>query len=88
MAFFAEKGISVPFAMSGTSWRYTRTMERVGAEEKLDYLRKSIKPMARELCLQVGEKEVLDALGLWHDNCVEPHETVQLRLEEREAVAR
>lgn len=74
MAFFAEKGISIPFGQHGTSWRYTRAQERVTAQDRLDYLRKQIRPLVAEVAFQVGEAAVLDALGLHVYNPEEPQQ--------------
>lgn len=71
LTYFADRGISVPFEPGKVQWRYKRITERLSVERKLEYLRQSIAPMARELALAVGEKTVLDTLGLWPDNHTE-----------------
>lgn len=81
MAFFAERGISVPFAASGGQWRYTARPEKVDAEKRLEWIRTNVRPMVHEIAYQVGEKSVLDALGLWPDNCPDLYQDVQMRLE-------
>lgn len=68
MAFFAERGITVPFDASGGQWRYTAYREKVSAEDRLEWLHSNVRPMVQELTYQVGERAVLDALGLWPDN--------------------
>lgn len=68
MAFFAERGITVPFDASGGQWRYTVYKEKVSAEDRLEWLHTNVQPLVRELTYQVGERAVLDALGLWPDN--------------------
>lgn len=65
--FFRDRGITVPPVSSLDKARYREFREKVTAEDRLEYLHSNVRPMVRELALQVGEKTVLDALGLWYD---------------------
>lgn len=71
LAYFAQHGVSLPFKAEPVQWRYTKVTTKLSVEAKLEYLRTSIKPMVREVALAVGEKTVLDVLGLWPDDCGE-----------------
>ena len=81
MAHFAEKGISIPFAASGGPWSFKKVAEKIDAERRLAWLENQVKPSVRQLVFEVGEKTVLDALGLWPDNALGQANLFEIREE-------
>ena len=78
LGYFAERGVSLPCKIDKSQWRYVRVLEKLTVERKLQYLERSIKPLVREVALAVGEKTVLDCLGLWPDNQLGQYEQLSL----------